>query len=87
MLIITKYHPATGSRGSRISAYAPCTTWGRVYVSFPHELSGAERHFVAAKVLLQKAGYLSPGTEWVANAMPGGYAFSSTMGFFEIFHS
>lgn len=49
--IITKYLPATNTRGPRIKA----TSWrGSVTISYPYELSGNEAHQKAAQVLLDE---------------------------------
>lgn len=54
--IITKYLPATNSRGSRIKA--TCSS-GSVTIPYPYELSGQAVHRAAAEALVAK---LFPGT-------------------------
>ncbi len=49
--IITKYLPATNSRGSRIKA--TCAS-GSVTIPYPHELSGQAVHRAAAEALVAK---------------------------------
>ena len=62
--ITTKFHGATNTKGSRVSASA---NGHRVYVSYPHELSGAEVHFQAVKKPCDKLDWhgdlISGGTE------------------------
>jgi hypothetical protein len=87
--IITKYHPATNTRGSRISATAEA---GRVYIGYDCALSSDENHRAAAVKLCEKinAEHLKryPGSTpnyggiWnpaslVGGGLPGGdgYAF------------
>ena len=53
--IQTRYHGATNTKGSRISATAEGV--GRVYVSYPHELSGDSVYFEAVKKLCSKVGW------------------------------
>lgn len=49
--IVTKYLPATNTKGSRIKAQ--CAR-GSLTVSYPHELSGEACHIYAAKQLIAK---------------------------------
>lgn len=78
MIILTKYHGATNTRGARISAHAP--GWGVpiVYVSYPYEKSGAECHAEAVRALMQKIGISSE--KFRAFPIPGGYAFAGSYG-------
>jgi hypothetical protein len=72
--IVTKYHGATDTRGSRVTA----TACGGVKVSipYPHELSGEDVHRAAANLLMIKAGLKG---KLVAGLMPdGGYVFIVT---------
>jgi hypothetical protein len=50
--IITKYHGATNTRGSRISASDE--DGNRVSIPYPHELSGEDVHIAAANALCDK---------------------------------
>lgn len=79
MLIFTKYHGATNTRGARISAHAP--GWGlpRVYVPYPHEFTGAECHAQAVRAFMQKAGINRE--DFRVESIPGGYVFSTETGF------
>jgi hypothetical protein len=52
--IITKYLPATNSRGSRIKA--TCAA-GSITISYPYELSGQAVHRKAAEALVAKLGW------------------------------
>jgi hypothetical protein len=53
--ITTKYHGATNTRGSRISATN--TAGLRVSIPYPIELSGDACHDLAAKTLCEKFGW------------------------------
>ncbi len=53
--IVTKYHGATDTRGSRISAKAEGLP--SVSVPYPHEFSGEEAHWQAVKALCAKMGW------------------------------
>lgn len=69
--IVTKYHPAGNTRGARISASAEGVS--RLYLSYPHELSGEACHRAAAEALCDRQ-------EWPKNLIggglpAGGYAF------------
>jgi hypothetical protein len=70
--IVTKYHGATNFRGARISATAEGV--GRIYVSYPHKLSGEDVHRLAAETLCKKYGWELP---LVGGGLPDltGYAF------------
>ena len=76
MVIFTKYHGPTNSRGSRISAHAPGWNLPRVYVPYSHEKSGVECHADAVRALIKKAGG-HPAGEWefTYKSIPGGYCF------------
>jgi hypothetical protein len=52
-IIVTKYHGATEVRGSRISA---TSDWAKVWIPYPHELSGEAVHAAAARALTDKMG-------------------------------
>lgn len=68
--ITTKYHGATNTRGSRISA---CDLDGnRVSIPYPHELSGEDVHRKAADALCAKMGWT--GT-LAGGAIKTGYVF------------
>jgi len=72
--IVTKYHGATDTRGSRVTA----TACGGVKVSipYPHDLNGEAVHEAAALALMAKAGLKG---KLVAGFMPnGGYVFIVT---------
>jgi len=49
--IVTKYLPATGTKGARIKATAEA---GSVTISYPHELSGQDVYRAAAQALADK---------------------------------
>ncbi len=71
--IITKYLPATNSRGSRIKASAegvPSLT-----IPYPHELSGAAVHAAAAVALCRRMGW---GGTLASGGLPdeSGYCFT-----------
>jgi len=70
--IITKYHGPTNSRGSRISATAEGV--GRIYIGYPHELSGEDCHKAAAIALCNKYQW---STDLAGGGLPdqSGYAF------------
>jgi hypothetical protein len=63
--IVTTYHGATNTRGSRISATAEA---GRIYVSYDY--GDEDQHHRAAKALAEKMEWF--GT-WVAGGLPGGH--------------
>ena len=52
-IIVTNYHGATEVRGSRISA---ASEWAKVWIPYPHELSGEAVHAAAARALTDKMG-------------------------------
>ena len=69
--IETKYLPATNTRGSRIKATSASGL--SVTVPYPHELSGMECHWEAARALVAKLGW--GAGEYVAGGTKGGYVF------------
>ena len=85
MIIFTKYHGPTNTRGGRISADAP--GWGlpRVYISYPHEKSGVDCHAEAVRALMKKAGINSESFR--VESILGGYAFFTDTGFKLIINS
>jgi hypothetical protein len=50
--IETKYHGPTDTKGGRISA--SCENWGKVFIPYPHEYSGARAYFQAVLALIEK---------------------------------
>jgi hypothetical protein len=72
--IITKYLPATATKGSRIKA--TCSA-GSITISYPHELSGQAVHKAAAKALIFKLGWHVNGYGGLlGGALPNGaYCF------------
>lgn len=56
--IQTKYHGPTNTRGSRLSATAD--GWGRAYIDYPHQFSGARAHFEAVLALMAKVNKGQP---------------------------
>lgn len=64
--IITKYHGATNTRGSRISARDGMGL-NRIYIPYPHELDGEPAHRLAAEALRDrmqwKGALVSGGTK------------------------
>ena len=72
--IVTKYHSATDTRGSRVTAKAIGGL--RISIPYPHDLSGEAVHEAAALALMEKAGLKG---KLVAGFMPnGGYVFIVT---------
>jgi len=72
--IVTKYHGATNTRGSRIVAKACGGV--KVSIPYPHDLNGEAVHEAAALALMAKAGLKG---KLVAGYMPhGGYVFIVT---------
>jgi hypothetical protein len=72
--IVTKYHGATDTRGSRVTATA-CGGL-KVSIPYPHDLNGEAVHMAAAAALMAKAGGKG---KLVAGLMPtGGYVFILT---------
>lgn len=52
--IVTKYIPATNTKGSRVKA----TSWaGSVTVNYEHGLNADQNHLAAAKSLAEKFGW------------------------------
>ena len=70
--IETKYHGATNTKGSRISATSESGI--RVYIGYPHELDTAEAHAKAAHELCAKLNW--SGT-YHGGATKDGYVFVS----------
>ena len=79
MIIFTKYHGATNYKGSRISAHAPGWNLPRVYISYPHEFTGAECHAQAVREFMRKNKM--PDLHYRIESIPGGYAFTPEAGF------
>lgn len=75
MVIFTKYFGPSNVRGARIAAWAPGWDLSRVYISYPHEKSGADCHAEAARALLIKAGKNQKNDCYIYAAIPGGYCF------------
>jgi hypothetical protein len=67
--IQTKYHGPTNAKGSRISAKAEGI--GRIYIPYPHELSGVDCHRKAAWTLMDKLGW-NKSYNLVSGALPDG---------------
>jgi hypothetical protein len=74
--ILTKYLPATNTRGSRIQASAE--GGNRISIPYPHELrEGEETHRAAANALCAKMGWDGAET-LVGGGTETGYAFVFT---------
>ena len=75
--IETKYHGATNTKGSRISATSASGI--KTYIDYPHELSGVDCHAIAAEKLARKLEWLKPGEEfegkYIAGGTRSGYVF------------
>jgi len=75
--IETKYHGATNTKGSRISATSASGV--KVYIHYPHELSGVDCHALAAEKLALKLDWLKLGEEfegkYIAGGTRAGYVF------------
>lgn len=75
--IETKYHGATDTKVSRISATSASGI--KVYIDYPHELSGCDCHARAAEKLARKIGWLKQGEEfsgkYIAGGTRAGYVF------------
>lgn len=69
--IITKYHGPTNTKGSRISASD--SDGNRVYISYPHELSGEAVYRAAAEALRVKMGW--PELHEIGGGTKDGYVF------------
>lgn len=69
--IETKYLPATDTKGSRIKAYHEGGM--SVTIPYPHELSGADCYWEAARKLIERMGWT--GTDWYVGGTKGGYVF------------
>jgi len=65
--IQTKYLPATNTKGARIKAWA--SGGNRVTIPYQHELSGADVHRAAARVLCDNMGWDMP---FVTGCLPNG---------------
>lgn len=68
--IVTKYHGPTNFKGSRISA-SDCDN-NRIYISYPHELSGEGVYRKAAEALKEKMGWTG---KLIGGAVKSGYIF------------
>ena len=75
MMILTKYLPATNTRGSRIKASFADNRQSSVTIGYPHEFSGAKAHAMAAYALVSKYGY--PTINYQVESVNDGYAFIS----------
>jgi hypothetical protein len=71
--IVTRYLPATNSRGSRIAASDE--DGNRITIPYPHELSGEAVHRLAAQALCAKMGWHGRLT---SGSLKHGYAFTFT---------
>lgn len=68
--IPTKYHGATNTKGSRISA---TSAFGiKIFIGYPHELSGVDCHAKAAEYLARKLGWLGEDTGFASKFVAGG---------------
>ena len=56
--ILTKYIPASSTKGSRIKATCEA---GSLYIPYPHELSGQAVYRAAAEALVKKLGWSDCG--------------------------
>jgi hypothetical protein len=73
--ITTKYHGATDTRGSRLSATD--SDGNRVSIPYPHEFSGEECHLQAAFALCRKMDWTG---ELYGGATKGGCVFVWAVG-------
>ena len=75
--IETKYHGATDTKGSIISATSASGI--KVYIDYPHELSGVNCHAKAAEKLARKMEWLKPEEafdgKYIAGGTRAGYVF------------
>jgi hypothetical protein len=75
--IETKYHGPTDTKGSRIGAVSASGI--KVYIDYPHELSGVNCHAKAAERLARQLEWLMPEDRFEAEYMAGrtrsGYVF------------
>jgi hypothetical protein len=71
--IVTRYRPATNSRGSRIAASDEDGNW--ISIPYPHELSGEAVHRHAAEALCAKMGWAGRLT---SGSLKNGYVFVFT---------
>ena len=72
MVIETRYHCPTDTRGARVSAHD--AEGHRISIPYPHELTGSDVHRAAAEALLDKLGKPSQ-RELVGGTTKAGYAF------------
>jgi hypothetical protein len=68
--ITTKYHGATNTRGSKITASDE--DGNRVTISYPYELSGEAVHRAAADALCAKMGWTG---KLAGGSLKNGYVF------------
>lgn len=69
--IVTKYLPATNTRGSRIKAYTHDVS---ITVRWDHELSNdVDNYRQAAMALVAKYGW--PADNWISGGAPDGYGY------------
>ncbi len=76
--ILTRYHGATNTKGSRLSASAAA---GRIYMPYDHAHDGEANHKLAARVLMSKLGWtFGRGyTDIIGGCLPSGdYAWVFT---------
>lgn len=66
--IITKYHSPTNTRGARVSATCDSK---RIFVSYPHELSGEKLHAYALKELCRAMGGKCWEGQYIGGDLPG----------------
>ena len=75
--IQTKYHGSTNTKGSRISATSASGI--KVFIGYPHELSGVDCHAKAAEALARKLDWIgedhSFASKFVAGGTYTGYVF------------
>ena len=75
--IVTKYHPATNVRGSRVSARCDA---GRIIRSWDHSLGVEGNHRAVAAELIARLGWTSEFYgEWSLGGLPGA-------GYVAVFH-
>lgn len=68
--ITTKYHPATNTRGARISASTESGI--RVSIPYPHDATSDDKHWRAVEALCRKLGWSGTLCE---GAIKGGYVY------------
>ena len=75
--IETKYHGATNTKGSRISATSASGI--KTYIDYPHELSGVDCHAIAAEKLARNLEWLKQEdayeNKYIAGGTRSGYVF------------